>query len=174
MARSIAPRRPGDTACAEASRRSGGTTTVSGLTRSNRSVNARTSDAPPRATAATTSATVLVRSARWDGVARRRRLCSHHSKAAVSPRIWRMADKDTRRGVAPGRASRVSIVAMSVKVLWTHAVSGDAARQLTPPHGVELVIETDRARALEMKDWAHVLVDGGPPEELLDGAALQQ
>lgn len=85
-----------------------------------------------------------------------------------------MADKDTRRGVAPGRASRVSIVAMSVKVLWTHAVSGDAARQLTPPHGVELVIETDRARALEMKDWAHVLVDGGPPEELLDGAALQQ
>ena len=61
-----------------------------------------------------------------------------------------------------------------MKVLWTHAVSGDAARQLTPPPGVELVIETDRARALEMKDWPQVLVDGGPPEELLDGAALQQ
>ena len=60
---------------------------------------------------------------------------------------------------------RVSITAMSLKVLWTHAVSGQAARQLTPPDGVELIVETDHDRALELKDWPNVLVDGGPPED---------
>lgn len=77
------------------------------------------------------------------------------------------------RGRRPAVRDRVSITAMSLKVLWTHAVSGQAARQLTPPDGVELIVETDHDRALELKDWPNVLVDGGPPEALLDGASLQ-
>lgn len=62
---------------------------------------------------------------------------------------------------------------MALRVLWTHAVSGEAALEVAPPSGVEVVIELDRERALRHKDWAQVLVDGGPPEELLDGADLR-
>lgn len=36
-----------------------------------------------------------------------------------------------------------------------------------------MIVETDRERAVELKDWPNVLVDGGPPEELLDGASVR-
>ena len=61
---------------------------------------------------------------------------------------------------------------MGLRVLWTHRHSGGVARGLEPPEGVELRVETDRERALALRDWPEVLVDGGPPEELLDGASL--
>lgn len=63
---------------------------------------------------------------------------------------------------------------MSLKVLWTHAVSGEAARDMKPPPGVEVIVELDRRRALGLKDWPQVIVDGGPPEELLDGATVER
>ncbi|HEX7000156.1 MAG TPA: NAD(P)-dependent oxidoreductase [Trueperaceae bacterium] len=63
---------------------------------------------------------------------------------------------------------------MALKVLWTHVVSGEAARQLAPPPGVEVIVELDRERARELKDWPQVIVDGGPPEELLDGAFVDR
>jgi phosphoglycerate dehydrogenase-like enzyme len=63
---------------------------------------------------------------------------------------------------------------MALKVLWTHRLSGEAARDLAPPPGVELRIETDHERALALRDWPQVLVDGGPPEELLDGERLER
>ncbi len=62
---------------------------------------------------------------------------------------------------------------MALRVLWTHRLSGEAARDLAPPPGVELRIELDADRALAQRDWPEVLVDGGPPEELLDGAGLR-
>ncbi len=63
---------------------------------------------------------------------------------------------------------------MALKVLWTHQISGDAARELAPPDGVEVRVETDSDRALELRDWPQVIVDGGPPESLLDGEALER
>lgn len=63
---------------------------------------------------------------------------------------------------------------MALKVLWTHRASGEAARALAAPPGVELRIETDMERALALRDWPQVLVDGGPPEELLDGESLER
>lgn len=63
---------------------------------------------------------------------------------------------------------------MALKVLWTHKASGEAARALTPPEGVELRIVTDPDEASAARDWPQVLVDGLPREEMLDGAALER
>jgi len=63
---------------------------------------------------------------------------------------------------------------MPLRVLWTHRPSAEPARGLQPPPGVELRIETDRERALALRDWPQVIVDGSPPEELLDGACLER
>ncbi len=62
---------------------------------------------------------------------------------------------------------------MTLKVLWTHRITGEVAALIEQQPGIELVVETDRAAASAHRDWAEVLVDGGPPEKLLDGGSLR-
>lgn len=62
---------------------------------------------------------------------------------------------------------------MALRVLWRNRQSAAAVAELEPPPGIELRIETDAEKALAHADWAQVLVDGNPAEELLDGAALR-
>jgi len=63
---------------------------------------------------------------------------------------------------------------MSLRVLWRNKQSEAALHELEPPPEIALKIETDPEKALAHADWAEVLVDGNPSDELLDGAALKR
>lgn len=62
---------------------------------------------------------------------------------------------------------------MSLRVLWRNKQSATALRELDVPEEIDLRIETDRDKAARLGDWAEVLVDGNPSEELLDNPNLR-
>src|SRR5690606_16243475 len=68
---------------------------------------------------------------------------------------------------------RVSITVMALRVLWRNRQSAAAVRELDPPGSIELRVVPDAAEALIHADWAEVIVDGNPSEELLAGASLR-
>ncbi len=59
-----------------------------------------------------------------------------------------------------------------MNVLWRSGTSIDHLDEAILPAGTEIRVETDPAAALEYADWAEILVDGSPPETLLDGRRL--
>lgn len=61
-----------------------------------------------------------------------------------------------------------------MKILWRSSVGAEAVDESLLPTGSEIRVETDRERAREHVDWADVLVDGRPDDELLDGERLER
>jgi len=57
--------------------------------------------------------------------------------------------------------------------LWRNKQSVAALLELQPPPEIDLRIEPDSSKAAELGDWAQVLVDGNPSDELLDNPSLQ-
>lgn len=61
-----------------------------------------------------------------------------------------------------------------MNILWRSSVGAEAIQEDLLPDGSEVRVATEPERARELRDWAHVLVDGRPSAELLDGERLER